>query len=232
MRASKGAHATIADYREALSSLSASEQRLLVVHYLFPSHRATPRQLAERLGYQSYGGANLAYGRIGGRVGRFLLPRLPHPQQPSTYSWGNLATYDTDGPEVAWTLRPELAQALKVMPWFPADDDVTAYRKATGFDLESAREVLVKMKPELRKRVLRAARSQSGGEGQLRDPVEDDPSTREFVRQAAAEADRLVTDQGLGRCHSVWERQARILWREHKIRWYSPAEMNPLDLFD
>src|SRR5664280_1141258 len=113
-----------------------------------------------------------------------------------------------------------------------SDADVMAYSKATGCPVSEAKEVLASMKPELRKRILRAARSRSRDRGLLRDPVEDDPSTRKLVRQAAAKADRAVTDQGLGRCHSVWEEQARILWEEHKIRWYSPAEMNRHVLFD
>ena len=112
------------------------------------------------------------------------------------------------------------------------DDDVNAYCKATGGPPEYARLVLVQMKPGLLERVLRAALSRSRRRGLLRDPVEDDPSTRKLVRQAAAEANRVVPFTGLGTCHSVWHQQARILWKEHKIRWYSPAEMNPGVEFD
>ena len=113
-----------------------------------------------------------------------------------------------------------------------SDEDVIAYSKATGFPVKDAREVLVTLKPALRKRVLRAARSEPRRDGLLHDPVEDEPGMRKLVRQAAARAERAVTDQGLGRCHFVWEEQARILWREHKIRWYSPAEMNLGVCFD
>ena len=112
------------------------------------------------------------------------------------------------------------------------DDDVNAYCKAAGGSPEYARYVLAQMKPGLRERVLRAARSRSRGRGLLRDPIEVDPSTRKLVRQAAAEANRVVPFTGLGTCHSVWHQQARILWKEHKIRWYSPAEMNPAVEFD
>jgi|SRR5664279_656143 hypothetical protein len=113
-----------------------------------------------------------------------------------------------------------------------SDNDASAYSKATGLPDKDAREVLMTLKPELRKRVLLAARSKARRDDLLHDPLEDDPTTRTLVRQAAAKADRAVTDQGLGRCHSVWKEQARILWKDHKIRWYSPAEMNPFVLFD
>lgn len=112
------------------------------------------------------------------------------------------------------------------------DDDVHAYGKATGGSPEDARYILVRMKPRLRERVLRAARSKPHRGGLLRDPVEVDPSTRKLVRHAAAKANRAVPFTGLGTCHSIWEEQARILWKEHKIRWYSPAEMNPGVEFD
>jgi hypothetical protein len=111
-----------------------------------------------------------------------------------------------------------------------SDTEVMAYCKATGCQLEFAREVLMKMKPALRERVLRSARSRAGGGGFMRDGsflVEDGPRARKLVYQAAAKANRVVTDQGLGRCHAVWEEQKRILWKDHKIRWYSPTEMNP-----
>ena len=111
-------------------------------------------------------------------------------------------------------------------------ENVITYHERTGLGLEDAREALAMMKPELRGRVLLAARSRRHGDGLLRDPVEDHPQTRQLVRKAASDADSTVTDQGLGRCHSVWREQARILWKRHKIRWYSPAEMNPSVCFD
>src|ERR1035437_7037189 len=102
-----------------------------------------------------------------------------------------------------------------------SDADVMAYCKATGFPAKDAREILVTLKPELRKRILHAAQSKPRRDGLLRDPLEDDLATRKLVRQAAAEAERAVTYEGLGRCHLVWEEQARILWKRHGIRWYS-----------
>lgn len=51
------------------------------------------------------------------------------------------------------------------------------------------------------------------------------------VRQGERKREAPVIDQALGRCHAVWERQARILREEHFVRWYSPAQMNPLTDF-
>ena len=113
-----------------------------------------------------------------------------------------------------------------------SDADVMAYSKATGYPVSEAKEVLASMKPELRKRILHAAQSKPRRDGLLRDPLEDDLATRKLVRQAAAEAQRAVTYEDLGRCHLVWEEQARILWKRHGIRWYSPAKMNHFVLFD
>ena len=55
---------------------------------------------------------------------------------------------------------------------------------------------------------------------------------RRKIRQAAKKAEKLVPEVGMGRCHAIWEAQARILWEEHDIKWFSPAEMNPGVMFD
>jgi hypothetical protein len=113
-----------------------------------------------------------------------------------------------------------------------SDVDVFAYSKATGMSVEGAREALLALKPELRKRVIRAAQARPHRDGFLHDPLENDPKTQQLVRRAAAKAARVVTSRDLGSCHAVWAEQARILWKEHRIRWYSPAKMNPFVCFD
>ena len=112
----------------------------------------------------------------------------------------------------------------------PDDDDV-AYSKVTGLR-EDAREALVTLKPELRKRITRAAQSRPRPDGLLHDPLEHDPASGRFLREAAAKAARVVTSRGTGRCHLVWAEQARILWKDHRIRWYSLAKMNPFVCID
>jgi hypothetical protein len=113
-----------------------------------------------------------------------------------------------------------------------AADDLFAFHTATGFSLAEAMQILTGMDAELRGRVLLASRTAKPGESTLRDPIERDPVVRRKVRQAREEAEELFKDKALGRCHSVWAKQAQILWDEHGIRWYSPAEMNPMTCFD
>ena len=111
-------------------------------------------------------------------------------------------------------------------------DDLIAFHKATGCPLSEARRELMRMETELRERILIAVRSDRSSDFGLSDPIEQDPVIRRKVRQAGAKAEELVSDKGLGRCHAVWARQAQILWDQDGIRWYSPAQMNPLTDFD
>lgn len=117
------------------------------------------------------------------------------------------------------------------MPTLSADD-LIAFHKATGCPLADARRTLLNLEPELRERILIASRSEKSDDLGLADPIEQDPVIRRKVRQAGRKAEALVIAQGLGRCHAVWERQAQLLWDEHRIRWYSPAQMNPITDFD
>ena len=118
-----------------------------------------------------------------------------------------------------------------IMPTLSADD-LIAFHKATGCPLSEARRTLVSLEPELRARILIASKSEQSDDLGLTDPIEQDAVIRRKVRLAGRKAEALVNGKGLGRCHAVWERQAQILWDEHGIRWYSPAQMNPLTDFD
>jgi hypothetical protein len=111
-------------------------------------------------------------------------------------------------------------------------EDILAYHKATGCPLEDARHELDAMDPDLRERVVIASRTHSGEDHLLTDPIEQDPVVGPKVRQAEKEAERRVKYDGIGRCHAVWHEQARILWDKYRIRWYSPAQMNPQVLMD
>jgi hypothetical protein len=111
-------------------------------------------------------------------------------------------------------------------------DDLLAFHKATGCPLADARRTLRNLDPELRERILIASRLGKSDNLGLTDPIEQDAVIRRKVRQAGRKAEALVKEVGLGRCHAVWERQAQVLWDDHGIRWYSPAQMNPLTDFD
>jgi hypothetical protein len=111
-------------------------------------------------------------------------------------------------------------------------DDLIAFHKATGCPLAEARRVLMSVEQELRERILIAAKSEVCQYTGLADPIEQDPLIRRKVRQAGRRAGGLITTEGIGRCHAVWEKQAEILLDEHGIKWYSPAQMNPWIEFD
>lgn len=70
--------------------------------------------------------------------------------------------------------------------------DLFAYHKATGCPLTKAEEELLKLEPELRSRVFKAALEQPGNWGRLCDPIEHDPALRELVRAAASAAEMLA----------------------------------------
>lgn len=111
-------------------------------------------------------------------------------------------------------------------------DDLLAFHKATGIPMSHARSELLELEPDLRARVLVAVRAGEPAGIGLTDPIEQDPVIGSQVRMAAKRAEELVGEIGLGRCHAIWELQAEILWIDHQIRWYSPAQMNPWICFD
>ncbi|HUR53716.1 MAG TPA: hypothetical protein VMZ71_06275, partial [Gemmataceae bacterium] len=58
---------TAAEYVEALNAitLSAAQRKMLMFHYRAHNRTVTYMELAEAAGYDSYGAANLHYGRLG-----------------------------------------------------------------------------------------------------------------------------------------------------------------------
>jgi hypothetical protein len=113
-------------------------------------------------------------------------------------------------------------------------NDIRDYHAATGCPLDRAKVLLSAMSPELRERVLLAARQKSGGK-LLVDPIESDSTLADKVRDAAQEAERaadLRGCQGRGRSHVVWATQKNILADRHGITWFSPKDMNPEVVFD
>jgi hypothetical protein len=106
------------------------------------------------------------------------------------------------------------------------------YHKATGCPVVKAKAELLSMEPELRSRVIKAARGQRPEWGGLRDPIENDPATRDLVSAAAKAAEMLLGEtSGRGLGHRIWFEQKRILAAKG-ITWFSPADMNPGIVFD
>ena len=99
--------------------------------------------------------------------------------------------------------------------------------------MHMARKELENMHPGLRERILFAAMNCDQDDiGNLRDPIELDPVFGKLVKEASARAEKTILDIEIGRCHQIWDEQARILKQEHGIDWYSPAQMNPWNMYD
>ena len=68
-----------------------------------------------------------------------------------------------------------------------------------------------------------------------KDPQERDRTFRDLLKRVEKEAASRTEARGIvgfGSCHAVWAEMKAILTDEHGISWRSPADMNPLVLFD
>ncbi len=110
--------ATSKEYKAALSLLEdempLKHRLMLEVHYRAPGRRLTARQLAEKVGYASFGAVNLQYGTLARKICDILGLRLE-------YHVLVLAKFVTPrtglNREVLWVMRPELARALEELRW-------------------------------------------------------------------------------------------------------------------
>lgn len=86
---------------------------------------------------------------------------------------------------------------------------------------------------------VRSPRQSSFRNGQryLTDPIEEDPEIGPTVRRVLNEMTEVMRREAdgqrqLGLCHRVWTLTKDRLLREHDMKWYSPAEMNPGSCLD
>jgi hypothetical protein len=111
--------AAASEYAEALRSLgtklSSKHRELLLAHYHAPDRKVTAGQLASKVGYASFGAANLHYGKLGVLIGKHL--GLSEQDQHV----GVLVLFirpNTEGnKEWVWQMRPELVEALERLKW-------------------------------------------------------------------------------------------------------------------
>lgn len=83
---------------------------------------------------------------------------------------------------------------------------------------------------ERRKIALQRAKEANGD---LYDPIEDDPAVKQLIDDIQKQViDESKEKQGIGFCHYIWVRTQEILKKKYGIVWYSPAEMNPDVDFD
>ncbi|QYG91075.1 hypothetical protein HC251_00580 [Iamia sp. SCSIO 61187] len=97
--------------------LTGHDRNLLKAFRAFPNNSATAGMLAEHLGFDAHGGANLAMGRLGRRLADGLAivdPDYATSTRPdgSTMWWHVVATGEVREDNLFWwTLRPELDAA-------------------------------------------------------------------------------------------------------------------------
>jgi hypothetical protein len=106
------------DYKRAflaLHPLAPHELEQLGAHLRAPDRTITATELAMALGYDTYGGANLQYGRLAGKLCdvQDCHPRLKVHILATDFKRG-------DSPEEHWhlVLRPQVVDALQELGWF------------------------------------------------------------------------------------------------------------------
>jgi hypothetical protein len=127
---------------------------------------------------------------------------------------------------------------------------ITRFHQLTGISRWQARQFLTQFPPAERVRFVEMAES---NQGQLHDPIEDDPKFRsqfEAIQQEAEQAAEAwyqqqllelemrspataeLFEQSPGLNRYRWDVVKRLMWERCKIRWRSPAELNPWCSFD
>jgi hypothetical protein len=110
---------TAEEYIEALQGLHGQIGKhhwlMLKAHYRAPDRKLTARQLARAAGYAEHAVANEKYGRLARLIAEFLNYQ-PRVRGDGTPVWTSTIAEDAgeeDGPEWVWSLRPEVAEALR-----------------------------------------------------------------------------------------------------------------------
>jgi len=87
---------------------------MLDFHYRQPARTATAAAVAEAVGFKTYGGANLHYGRLAQLVGKRLRWRQ---REEDEVNLAVLAKFSKRRGHWNWIMREELAKALKSLGW-------------------------------------------------------------------------------------------------------------------
>lgn len=70
------------------------------------------------------------------------------------------------------------------------------------------------------------------------DPIEKDPQHKAIFEKIDDEVEEYIKKEmpnaprGMGYCHLFWDKKQELLKSKYKIKWRTPAEMNPEILFD
>jgi hypothetical protein len=110
---------SVEEYKNAFENLepeiSADELKMLKANYDAPERTITAEIMSEAMNYASFGGANLQYGKLGGKLCRYLNL---NPKFKIEVLCDFIAPKaQGDNVHWLWVMRPEVAQALKELGW-------------------------------------------------------------------------------------------------------------------
>ena len=106
---------------QSLAALSSVHLQMLAIQRYAPERTVTAKQLATALGYTSFYGVNLHYGKLG----RLIAAQLG--RQPRAEGWWSVLS--EGGPSAdgyRWRMHQSLADALDLLGWFFGDGDGVA----------------------------------------------------------------------------------------------------------
>ncbi len=106
---------SVNEYRSAfihLNCIPNSYVAMLRAHQNAPNQDITATQLAQAVGYQNFNAANLHYGKLGRYLGEIMGL---NPEMMVSV----LVTFEYDGYEWHWLMRPQVLQALSQLQWKP-----------------------------------------------------------------------------------------------------------------
>ncbi len=103
----------IAALVSAQGDLSEIDLKILRTQYSSPGRAVTSQEIRDSLEYSRIGASNLAYGRLGKKLGiRLGFDVGDYPANRPGW-WRAVATSDKVGDHYTWVLRPQLASALE-----------------------------------------------------------------------------------------------------------------------
>lgn len=102
--------AAVIESRDLLSNIDLT---ILRTQYSRPGRTVTSQDIRDALNYGGIGASNLAYGRLGRKLGQQLGFDVNDRPADRPGWWRAIASSDKIGDHYTWTLRPQLASALE-----------------------------------------------------------------------------------------------------------------------
>lgn len=110
---------TAKEYAAALlkADFHALQKKALLAVYSLPDHKASARQIASLVGFESWRASNLAFGIASKKVAGLLGVNPPERNERNFHYWSVLSEGDESGTEFAWKLRKQVVAAIEQIGW-------------------------------------------------------------------------------------------------------------------